>query len=65
MIEMVGHFVPQKIYTDEGTGAQVWMLLTLVNYILLYSSFKWSLLVSLISLATFQTGNYLVYTRDL
>ena len=65
MIEMVGHFIPQKVYTDEGTGDQVWMLLTLVHYILLYSNFKWSLLVSLLSLVTFQTGSYLVYTRDL
>ena len=62
---MVGHFVPQKVYSDEGTGAQIWMLLTLLNYILLYSNFKWSLLVSALSLATFQTGSYLVYTRDL
>ena len=53
MIEMVGHFIPQKVYTDEGTGEQVWMLLTLVNYILLYSSFGWSLLVSVLSLVTF------------
>ena len=40
-------------------------MLTLVNYVLLYSSYKWSLLVSVLSLATFQTGSYLVYTRDL
>ena len=65
VIEMVGHFVPQKAYSDEGTGAQVWMLLTLVNYILLYSNFKWSLLVSVLSLVTFQTGSYLVYAREL
>ena len=64
MIEMVGHFLPQTVYSDEGTGQQVWMLLTLVNYILLYSNFKWSLLVSLLSLVTFQTGSYLVYARD-
>jgi len=65
VIEMVGHFIPQKVYADEGKGEQVWMLLTLVNYMLLYSSFKWSLLVSALSLATFLTGNYLVYARDL
>ena len=41
------------------------MLLTLINYILLYSNFKCSLLVSVLTLVTFQTGSYLVYARDL
>ena len=64
-IEMTGHFVPQRVYADLNAGAQTWILMTMANFVLLYSNFWLSLAASLLSLVTFQTGTYVVYARDL
>lgn len=39
--------------------------MTLVNFVLLYRNFWLALVASMLSLATFQTGTYLVYVRDI
>jgi len=65
VIEMVGHFIPQRAYADLDAGAQTWVLMTLVNFVLLYSNFWLALVASVLSLVTFQTGTYVVYARDL
>lgn len=40
-------------------------MMTVVNFVLLYSNFTLSLIASVLSLVTFQTGTYVVYARDL
>ena len=61
IIEMAGHFIPQKAHADADIRMQIWMLVTLVNFTLLYSNFKLALPVCILSLVTFQTGTWLVF----
>ena len=61
---MLGHFIPQKTNADASVAVLVWMLLTLVNFTLLYSNFKFCLPVSVLSLVTFLTGTTLVFAEE-
>ena len=64
LIDMLGHFIPQKAYADADVAILVWMLLTLVNFTLLYSDFKFCFPVSVMSLCTFLTGTTLVFAEE-
>ena len=64
LIEMVSHFSAQKANMDADVAVLVWMLLTLVNFTLLYSNFKLCLPFSVLSLVTFLTGTTLVFAEE-
>ena len=61
---MVSHFAPQKANADADVAVLVWMLLTLVNFTLLYSNFKFCLPFSIMSLVTLLTGTTLVFAEE-
>ena len=64
VIDMLGHFIPQKAYADADVAVLVWMLLTLVNFTFLYSDFTFCLPFSVMSLYTFLTGTTLVFAEE-
>ena len=64
LVEMLSHFTPQKANADADVAVLVWMLLTLVNFTLLYSNFKFCLPLSVLSLMSFLTGTTLVFAVE-
>ena len=65
VIEMLGHFLAQKAYADVDLGTVVWMLVTLLNFTMLYTNIKFALPVSVLSLLTFLTGTQLTFGLEL
>ena len=61
LIQMMGFFLPQKIYADADTAAMFWMQTTLLNFVLLYCDFKCSLATSWLSYVCLQASLSLVY----
>ena len=61
VIEMLGHFLAQKNYADADLGTVVWMLITLLNFTMLYTNIKFAMPVSVLSMLTFLTGTHLTF----
>ena len=64
VIEMLGHFLAQKAYADADLGTVVWMLVTLLNFTMLYTNIKFALPVSVLSLLTFLIGTRLTFGSE-